>query len=414
MERRRVAVTGLGVVTPLGSDLGTFWERIVAGHSGAGPIRQFDASGHACRIAAEVVGFDVDAFIPIKEQKRMDRYSHYAIGAAKMAVRDSGLIPENSNPERMGVYVGSGIGGLQTLEEQHSVLIQKGPGRCSPFMIPEMISNMAAGLIAIEFNLLGPNLAPVSACATSAHSIGLAMRAIQYGDADVMLGGGSEATVCPLGIAGFSSMRALSRRNDEPQKASRPFDRDRDGFVMGEGAAVVVLEEWEHARRRDARIYAEASGFGMTCDAYHMTAPREDGSGAARAMTLAVADGGRTRDEVAYINAHGTSTPLNDRAETLSIKRTFGEEVARRLMVGSTKSMTGHLLGAAGAVESAVCALALYHGVVPPTINYENPDPACDLDYVPNTAREKTIRVCLNNSLGFGGHNASLLFNAVT
>lgn len=413
MERRRVAVTGLGVVTPLGVDLETFWQRLVGGYSGAGEIQQFDTTGFACRIAAEVIDFDVNAWIPVKEQKRMDRYSHFAVGAAKMAMRDSGLDPASGNADRMGVYVGSGIGGLQTLEAQHSALINKGPTRCSPFMIPEMISNMAAGLIAIDFNLRGPNFAVISACATAAHSIGMAMRTIQYGDADVMLAGGSEATVCPLGIAGFSSMRALSMRNDDPKKASRPFDRDRDGFVMGEGAAVLVLEEWEHARRRGARIYAELAGLGMTCDAYHMTAPCEDGEGAAQAMKNALADAGKNPEDIDYINAHGTSTPLNDKAETLAVKRAFGDDVARRLMIGSTKSMTGHLLGAAGGVESAVCALALCHGIVPPTINYETPDPDCDLDYVPNTAREKPIRACLNNSLGFGGHNASLLFTAV-
>ncbi len=414
MERRRVAVTGLGVVSPLGSELGIFWKRIVEGVSGAGVIRQFDASGYAARIAAEVIEFDVDAFVSKKEQKRMDPFSHYALGAAKLAIRDSGIDPLTGASERMGVYVGSGIGGLQTLEEQHAILLQKGPGRCSPFMIPEMISNMAAGLIAIDNHLRGPNLAVISACATAAHCIGLALRAIQYGEADVMLAGGTEATVCPLGIAGFASMRALSTRNDDPQKASRPFDRDRDGFVMGEGAAVIVLEDWEHARRRGARIYAELSGFGMTCDANHMTAPCEDGDGAARAMQLAVADGGLTVGEIDYVNAHGTSTPLNDKAETLAIKRAFGEDAARRTMVSSTKSMTGHLLGAAGGIESAICALALHHGIVPPTINYETPDPDCDLDYVPNTAREKPIRACLNNSLGFGGHNASLLFTAIT
>ncbi len=413
MERRRVAVTGLGVVTPLGVELDAFWKRMVEGYSGAGIIQQFDATDYSCRIAAEVIEFDINAFIPVKEQKRMDRYSHFALAAAKKAVLDSALDPASGNTDRMGVYVGSGIGGLQTLEAQHTVLLNKGPKRCSPFMIPEMISNMAAGLIAIEHNLRGPNMAVVTACATAAHSIGMGLRSIQCGDADVMLAGGSEATVSPLGIAGFSSMRALSTRNDDPQKASRPFDRERDGFVMGEGAAVLVLEEWEYARRRGAQIYAELTGFGMSCDANHMTAPCEDGEGAARAMTLALRDAGKNVDEIDYINAHGTSTPLNDKAETLAIKRTFGADQARNVMVSSTKSMTGHLLGAAGAVESAACVLALRHGIVPPTINYENPDPECDLDYVPNTARQQPIRNCLNNSLGFGGHNASLLFTAV-
>ena len=407
---RRVVVTGIGVVSPLGSELATFWNRLTAGESGVGNITRFDTSAYDVKIAAEVKDFDPDPFIPKKEQRRMDLFCQYAMVAAKKAVQDSGLDLNAENPERMGVVAGSGIGGLQTLQTQFTVLRDRGPSRCSPFMIPQMISNMAAGLIGIEFNMKGPNYAVISACATSAHCIGDGLRLIQRGDADVIAAGGSEASVCELGVAGFSAMKALSTRNSEPTRASRPFDRDRDGFVMGEGAALVIIEELEHARKRGARIYCELAGFGMSCDAYHMTAPAEDGNGAARAMTLAMKDAGLGPERVDYINAHGTSTPLNDKVETMAIKQALGQEDARRVMVSSTKSMTGHALGAAGSVESAVCALAIRDGVVPPTINYENPDPDCDLDYVPNTAREAQVDVCLNNSLGFGGHNACLLF----
>jgi 3-oxoacyl-[acyl-carrier-protein] synthase II len=321
---------------------------------------------------------------------------------------DSGIDMKTENPERVGAIVGSGIGGLQTLEFQHSILREKGPDRCSPFMIPQMIANMAGGLIAIEFNMKGPNYSVVSACASAAHSIGDALRIIQRGDADVMLSGGAEASVCELGIAGFCALRALSTRNDAPEKASRPFDVDRDGFVMGDGAALVVIEELERARKRGAKIYCEIGGFGMSCDAFHMTAPADDGEGAARAMQGAIKDAGMNKEDINYINAHGTSTPLNDKIETKAIKGAFGD-YAKKVMISSTKSMTGHLLGAAGGIETAFCALVLRDQVVPPTINYENPDPLCDLDYVPNTARQAKVNVCLNNSFGFGGHNACLL-----
>ena len=343
----------------------------------------------------------------------MDPYCHYAIGASKLAVADAHLDMNAEDPTRVGVVVGSGVGGLKTIEAQYKILTEKGPDRCSPFLIPMMIANMAAGNIAIELNMKGPNYGTVSACATSLHAIGDAMRVIERGDADVILAGGAEASVCVLGFAGFCSLRALSARNDEPQRASRPFDADRDGFVMAEGAAVVVLEEMDRAKKRGATIYCEAAGFGMTCDAYHMTAPPEGGEGAARAMKLAMADAGVSADEVEYVNAHGTSTSLNDKAETQAIKAALGETRARKIMVSSSKSMTGHLLGAAGSLETAVCALSIKHGVVTPTINYEKPDPDCDLDYVPNVARQQKVRVCLNNSLGFGGHNGSLLLKAI-
>jgi len=410
---RRVAVTGLGVVSPLGSELTRFWDRIRAGRSGIRQVTKFDASQYDSRIAGEVIEYDPDAFVPKKEQRRMDEYSVFAMGAAELAIRDAGLDVSKENPERCGAIVGSGIGGLQTLEAQHTVLRERGPGRCSPFMIPQMIVNMGTGLIAIRYNLQGPNYAVVSACATAAHSLGDALRAIQRDEADVMLGGGAEAPIAPLGIGGFCAMRALSVRNDEPERASRPFDAERDGFIISEGAAVVVLEEMERARKRGARIYCEFAGFGMTCDAYHMTAPAEDGKGAARAMQLAMRDAGLTPDDVDYLNAHGTSTQLNDKIETKAVKMALGEARARQIMISSSKSMTGHLLGAAGGVETAVCALAIRDGVVPPTINHEHPDPDCDLDYVPNEAREKPVRAALNNSLGFGGHNACLAFKRV-
>jgi len=405
---RRAVITGIGVVSSLGCELKTFWDRIKAGHSGVRRIQKFDASKMAAQIAGEVVEFNPDIFVPKKEQRRMDEFSLFAMVAAKMAMADSGIDMKVENPERVGAIVGSGVGGLQTLEVQHSVLKEKGPDRCSPFMIPQMISNMAGGLIAIEFNMKGPNYCVVSACASGAHSLGDALRLIQRGDADVVLSGGAEASVCEIGVAGFCALRALSTRNDAPEKASRPFDKDRDGFVMGDGAALLVLEELERAKKRGAKIYAELSGFGMSCDAFHMTAPADDGEGAARAMKNAIKDAGMTPEDIDYINAHGTSTPLNDKIETRAIKGALGDR-ARKVMVSSTKSMTGHLLGAAGGIETAVCALALHDQIAPPTINYTTPDPDCDLDYVPNTARPTKIRACLNNSLGFGGHNACLL-----
>ncbi len=408
MEKRRVVITGMGVVSPLGSDLEGVWKRLTSGYSGARLISRFDASNMSARIACEVIEFDVDAFIAKKEQRRMDPFCHYAIAAAKMAVKDSGLNLDQVDLLRAGCTVSSGIGGLQTLEAQHTILRGKGPDRCSPFMIPQMIINMCSGLIAIDMKLKGPNFGVVSACATAAHSIGEAMKVIERGDADVMLAGGTEATICPLGISGFCAMRALSTRNDDPTKASRPFDKDRDGFVMGEGAGVVVLEDLEHARKRGARIWCEVAGFGMTCDANHITAPAEGGEGAARAMVMAMKSAGIGPEGIDYINAHGTSTELNDKFETAAIKAALGEERARKVMVSSSKSMTGHLLGAAAGMETVVCALSIAKGAVTPTINYTTPDPECDLDYVPNTPREFKIRACLNNSLGFGGHNASL------
>lgn len=410
---RKVVITGIGVVSPLGCEVKRFWERNVAGVSGVRRVQTFDASPYPSQIAGEVVEFNPNDFISKKDQRRADPYCHYAMAAAKMAIADAALESAKEDSTRVGVIVGSGIGGLQSLQVQHRILMEKGPDRCSPFMIPQMICNMASGLIAIEFQFKGPNYAVVSACASASHALGDAMRLIQYGDADVMVSGGSDAGICALAFAGFCALRALSTSNDEPTKASRPFDKERNGFVIGEGAGILVLEELEHARKRGAQIYCELSGYGATCDAFHETAPDENGDGAARAMKRAVEDSHANVDEVDYINAHGTSTLLNDRCETRAIKRALGETLAHRVMVSSTKSMTGHLLGAAGAVEAAVCALAIKHGVVPPTINYTTPDPECDLDYVPNTAREKKIRLALSNSLGFGGHNATLAFRPI-
>ena len=410
---RRAVITGMGVVSPLGCDLERFWERIRAGQSGVRPIEKFDASQYEVRIAGQVTEFDVNRFIDRKEQRRMDEFCWFAMGAASLAITDSGLNMSAETPERVGVIVGSGVGGLQTLEEQHTILREKGPSRCSPFMIPQMIVNMAGGLIAIKHNMKGPNFCVVSACASAAHSLGDGLRLIQRGDADVIMTGGSEAPVCPLGVAGFTAMRALSRRNDEPQRASRPFDRDRDGFVIAEGAAIMVLEELEHARKRGAKIYCEVAGMGATCDAYHMTAPSDDGEGAARAMKIAMQDAGLRPEDVHYINAHGTSTSLNDKFETMAIKTALGPDASRKVMISSSKSMTGHMLGAAAGIETVVCALALRDGIVPPTINYENADPECDLDYVPNTSRNVKIKAALNNSLGFGGHNACIAIKAM-
>ncbi len=412
MENRRVVVTGIGVISPIGSTLDAFRESLQSGRCGIRRIENFDASAFDAQIAAEVTDFDVDAFIPKKEQRRMDRFCHFGLAAAKMAMDDAAFDRSVEDPTRMGAIVGSGIGGLGTLESQHSTLLEKGPGRCSPFMIPQMIVNMASGLIAIDHNLQGPNYAVVSACATAAHSMGDALRVIQRGEADVMLAGGAEASITPLGIAGFAAMKALSTRNDDPATASRPFDKDRDGFVMGEGAAVLVMEAYAHAKARGATIYCEIAGFGQTCDAFHMTAPMEAGTGAMRAMTVALKDAGRRSDAVSYINAHGTSTPLNDKIETRAIKGALGEHAAK-VMISSTKSMTGHLLGAAAGVEAAACALAIKYGFVPPTINQITADPECDLDYVANTAREAVVEVALNNSLGFGGHNACVCMTRV-
>jgi 3-oxoacyl-[acyl-carrier-protein] synthase II len=412
MSDRKIVVTGLGVVSPVGNGAGPFWDALLAGKSGIGPITAFDASEYRTTFAGQA-DFDESEYLDKKEARKIDRFGHLAIGASDMAVKDAGLDLSTIDPDRAGVLIGSGIGGLRTLELQYETLLEKGPSRVSPFTIPMMICNIVAGLVAIRHGLKGPNYSVVSACATAAHSIGDAMRMIERGDADIMLAGGSEAAITPMGIGGFCALKALSTRNDDPTSASRPFDADRDGFVMGEGAAVLVLESLEHAQKRGAEIYCEAAGFGLTCDAHHMTAPLEDGSGAAKAMQMAMKDAGVSPDQVSYINAHGTSTPLNDKGETGAIKLALGEDNARKVMISSTKSMTGHLLGAAGGIESAVTALAIKHGVVPPTINYTTPDPACDLDYVPNEARETEVKVTLNNSLGFGGHNACLLFKSL-
>jgi len=409
MSKRRVAITGVGVITPIGNDLPTFWENAIQGRSGAAPVTKLDCSAFNTRFACEVKNFDPKSvFSNPKDARRCDRYTQLAFAAAREAVTDSGLDFNRINSERAGALIGSGIGGLQTLEEQHTVLMEKGPTRTSPFMIPMMISNIASGLLAIEYNLKGPNWAIVTACATSNMCIGDAMRQIQYGDADVMIAGGGEATILPLGLNGFGSMRAISARNDEPERASRPFDKERDGFVLGEGAGVMVLEEWEAATQRGAHIYAELVGYATTCDAYHMTAPSPDGDGAARAMRLALQSASLNPADVDYINAHGTSTPQGDICETKAIKSVFGD-YARKVKISSTKSMIGHLLGAAGSVEMAACLKSIETGVIHPTINLEFPDPDCDLDYVPNEACETRVDIVLNNSFGFGGHNACLV-----
>lgn len=407
--QRRVVITGLGVVTPIGESIDTFWANLIAGKCGIDRISLFDPAGFDCQIAAEVRNFDpLPAFPSPKEERRSDRFSKFALKAGLLALQDSGLDLDRCDRDSIGVIIGSGIGGLQTTEEQHKVLMNRGPDRLSPFMIPMLILNMASGLFSIYHRLRGPNLATCSACATSAHAIGEAWRTIKMGDASVMFAGGSEATITPLGIGGFCAMKAMSTRNDEPKKASRPFDAQRDGFVMGEGAGVIVLEELEHARARGARIYGELIGYGNTADAHHVTAPAPGGEGAARCMSRALHSAGMTPENIDYINAHGTSTPHNDVCETSAIKAVFGEH-ARRVAISSTKGATGHMLGAAGAVEMAVCCKVLQTGIIPPTINLENPDPACDLDYVPNVARECKVRAVMNNSFGFGGHNACLV-----
>ncbi len=406
---RRVVITGLGAVTPLSNNVRESWERLVKGESGIGPITKFDASGLSSRIAAEVKDFDGTLYFEKKELRRTDLFIQYAVASAVQAVEDSGLDLSSVDKDRVGVLIGSGIGGLKTIEDNTRTLIERGPKRISPFFIPMAIINMASSMVSIRFGFRGPNSSVVTACATGANAIGDAFKIIQRGDADIMLAGGSEAPVCQLGVAGFSVMRALSTRNDEPQKASRPFDRERDGFVIGEGAGVVVLEDYESAKRRGAKIYAEIIGYGMSGDAYHITMPDENGEGAVLCMKAALSDAGLAPEEVDYINAHGTSTPLNDKIETLAIKKVFGEH-AKRLAVSSNKSMIGHLLGAAGAVEAIFTVLSIHHGIIPPTINYEFPDPECDLDYVPNEARQKDIRVAISNSFGFGGVNACLAF----
>ncbi len=410
MSRRRVVVTGMGVVSPLGCTVDGFWTRLLNGESGIRRIRSMNVDEYDSQIAGEVTDFDLDAFVSKREQRRMDPFTHYGLAAAKMAVTDSGLEFDKEDPDRVGVVVGSGIGGLQILIKQMRIFVERGPSRFSPFMIPQMITDIASGYIAIEYGLRGPNFCITSACATGTHCLGESARIIGAGDADIMIAGGTEASICELGVGGFCAMKALSTRNDDPQGASRPFDADRDGFVIGEGAGVLILEEMERAKARGATIYCELAGYGRTCDAHHITAPRKDGSGGAKAMQLAMRDAGLNPEDIDYLNAHGTSTPLNDKGETLAAKTALGEEHARRIAINSTKSMIGHSLGAAGGLESVVCALTLRDGKVHPTINYTTPDPECDLDYVPNTAREMKVRACLNNSLGFGGHNASLCF----
>jgi 3-oxoacyl-[acyl-carrier-protein] synthase II len=406
---RRVVVTGVGVVTSLGQSPSVFWENILAGKCGVRPITCFDASAFSTRIAAAITDFDPAAAFPsAKDARRTDRFGQFAVFAGHQALLDSGLDLNKVNHDEVGVFLGSGIGGLRTIEDQHTILLTKGPGRLSPFMIPMLILNMGSGLFSMYYDLRGPNLATCSACATGTHALGEAWRTIKMGDAQVMFAGGSEATIVPLGLGGFCAMRALSTRNEDPQHASRPFDRDRDGFVMGEGGGVVVLEELEHAKARGARIYAEMSGYGNAADAHHLTAPSPGGEGAARCMRAALRSAGLNPSDVSYINAHGTATPQGDVAETQAIKSVFGEH-AKKLAVSSTKGATGHLLGAAGGVEMALCVKAIECGVVPPTINLENPDPECDLDYVPNTAREMEVNAILNNSFGFGGHNACVV-----
>ncbi len=405
----RVVITGLGVVTPLGHQLDAFWNHLVAGQCGIDRISAFDATPFDTQIAGEVKNFDpTPAFPSPKEIRHTDRFSQFGVFAAHRALLDSGLELERENHDEIGVIIGSGIGGLATTIKQHKVLLDRGPDRLSPFMIPMLISNMASGLFSMFYNLRGPNFATCSACATANHAIGEAWRAIKMGDAQVMFAGGAEAAVVSIGIGGFCAMKAMSRRNDDPKHASRPFDKERDGFVMGEGAGVVVLEELEHAKQRGAKIYCEIVGYGNTADAYHLTAPSPNGEGAARCMKMALKTGGLDLVDVSYINAHGTSTPQGDACETQAIKAVFGQ-YAKKIAVSSTKGALGHMLGAAGGVEMSICALAIKHGVIPPTINYQVPDPECDLDYVPNTAREMKVNAIINNSFGFGGHNASIL-----
>jgi len=407
--RRRVVITGVGVVSPLGLDAPTTWEALLAGRSGIGPVTHFDASDFTCRIGGEVRGFVPENYMDRKEVKKMDTFIHFAIAASKEAMADSGLVIDAKNADRVGVYIGSGIGGLRLFEATHKEYLERGPRRISPFFIPGMIINLAAGQVSILLGAKGPNLAVATACATGNHAIGEAMRLIREGFADAMIAGGTDAGITPLSLGGFCAMKALSTSNDAPERASRPFDAGRDGFVMGDGAGILVLEERESALARGATIYAELAGYGLSGDAYHISAPSENGEGAARAMAGALRDAGIPPSQVDYINAHGTSTPVGDRVETQAVKTVFGPH-AREIAFASSKSMTGHLLGAAGGLESAITALAVARGAVPPTINYETPDPECDLDCVPNVARKIPIRAALNNSFGFGGTNASLLF----
>ncbi|HRP88021.1 MAG TPA: beta-ketoacyl-ACP synthase II [Gammaproteobacteria bacterium] len=414
MTRRRVVVTGLGLVSPVGSTAASAWANIVAGRSGIAPITRFDVSRFSTRFGGAVADFDVEQYLSSKDARKMDAFMHYGFAASRQAVEDAGIEVTPQNAHRMGVAVGAGIGGIETIERSFRAYLdaEESPRKISPFFIPGSIINMISGHVSIHYGMTGPNLSLVTACTTATHCIGIAGRTIQYGDADVMVAGGAEMATTALGLGGFCSARALSQRNDEPARASRPWDRDRDGFVLGDGAGCVVLEEYEHARARGASIYGELAGFGMSADAHHITAPPEDGEGARQCMLNALRDAGVNPDEVDYINAHGTSTPLGDKGETFAIKRAFGDH-ARKVAVSSTKSMTGHLLGAAGGVEAVFSLLAIRDGVLPPTINYETPDPDCDLDYVPNEARRAKVRLALSNSFGFGGTNGSLLFRAL-
>ena len=407
--KRRIVVTGVGIISPFGTGIEKNWKGITEGKSGIRYISRFDASTFPVKIAGEVPDFNPEEYIEKKEVKKMDTFIHYALAASIMAVKDAGLEVTSENAERVGVYIGSGIGGLPAIEHWHTVLKEKGPGRVTPFFIPMVIINLASGQVSIQLGAKGPNSCAVTACATGNNSIGDAFKIIERGDADVMIAGGTESVITPLCVAGFSSMKALSTRNDAPEKASRPFDKNRDGFILGEGAGILVLEEMETAKKRGARIYAEIVGYGMTADAFHMTTPAPEGEGAMRCMNMALKSGEINYEDVDYINAHGTSTPVGDAAETMAIKRVFKGH-AKSLAVSSTKSMTGHLLGAAGGIEAAITVLSIYHSIMPPTINYETPDPECDLDYVPNSAREKKIKVAMSNSFGFGGTNATLVF----
>ncbi|HIK09869.1 MAG TPA: beta-ketoacyl-ACP synthase II [Oscillatoriaceae cyanobacterium M33_DOE_052] len=412
-ERKRVVVTGLGAITPIGNTVDEYWQGLLSGRNGIGPITLFDPSRHACRIAGEVKGFDPCDYIERKEAKRMDRFAQFAVSASLQAVQDAQLTIDDLNAEQVGVIIGTGIGGLKVLEDQQEIYLNRGPDRCSPFMIPMMIANMAAGLTAIQTGAKGPNSCAVTACAAGSNAVGDAFRLIQRGFAKAMICGGTEAAVTPLGLAGFAAARALSKRNDQPDKACRPFDRDRDGFVMGEGAGILLLEELEHALNRGAKIYGEIIGYGMTCDAYHMTSPSPGGTGAARAMELAMKDAGITPDLVSYINAHGTSTQANDSTETAAIKKALGD-YAKKVAISSTKSMTGHLLGGSGGIEAVATVKAIASDIVPPTINLDNPDPECDLDYIPHVSRSQTVTVAMSNSFGFGGHNVTLVFQKFT
>ena len=411
-QRRRVVITGMGLVSPLGNDMATSWDGIVNGRSGLGPIITFDTEGYSTKIAGEIRGFDPTAFVPPKDVKKMDSFIHYGLAASLMAMEDAGLEVTEANAERIGAIIGAGIGGILGIEETAVKLHEGGPRKISPFYIPSTIINMLPGHLSIMKGLKGPGYSAVSACATSNHSIGIAMRTIQYGDADVMVAGGAERGSSPTSVGGFCAMKAMSTRNDDPARASRPWDKDRDGFVLGDGAGILVLEEYEHAKARGARIYCELAGFGASSDAFHMTAPSENGDGPARCMAMAFRDAGINADEVGYLNAHGTSTPLGDLAETLAIKRALGDH-AYKTMVSSTKSMTGHLLGAAGGVEAIYTIKALETGIIPPTINLETPSEGCDLDYVPNVAREARVDVVVSNGFGFGGTNGTLVFRRI-